>query len=348
MTDNSNRTGIRAPHSASPTRRELLAGASAVAAASVATQAVGANEADEKAVNVEGKSILITGASSGFGRLASLHLARNGARIIASMRNFDGGKRPEAQSLADTASDEKLDLSVIEIDVTQPDLVDSGTAKAHKIAGGPLDVLINNAGIAIAGPIEMHDEEALAAHFETNLFGYHRMAKAVLPKMRARGEGYLIHVSSQLGRLILPNIGMYCATKFGLEAMFEAQAYELAPFGVDATIIEPGGYPTQIWDNGKRYFDELVSRTNKAVTEQYGAHLQLAEGLQTTPRTTDPMDVPRAMAALISMPAGARPLRQPVHPNTRATDAANAAMRNVQAAVLGNGPYAKWHAYVAG
>ena len=207
-----------------PNRRELLAGASVLAAAAVAAP----SRAQDAPLNVEGKSVLITGTSSGFGRLTAEHLARNGANVVASMRNLDGGNRKEAQELADLASDEKLKLSIVEIDVIDPASVASGVRQAEESAGGALDVLVNNAGIGIGGPVEMHDEEALALQMQTNLFGYHRMARAVLPPMRGKGEGYLINISSQLGRLILPNIGMYCATKFGLEAMFEAMAYELA------------------------------------------------------------------------------------------------------------------------
>ncbi len=327
-------------------RRDLLGGASVLAAGAVAASARAQEGA--AAVDVAGKSVLITGTSSGFGLLASLHLAREGAKVIASMRNLEDGRRAEARALRTVAYDEKLDLSIIEIDVTDPDQVRRGVGEAEEIAGGALDVLVNNAGIAIAGPVEFHDEEALALQFQTNLFGYHRMARAVLPAMRRRGEGLLIQISSQLGRLVVPNIGMYSGTKFGLEAMFEAMAYELAPFGVDVSIVQPGGYPTKIWENGVRYFDALLARRDDAIEAAYEAHVDLARGLMTSPRETDPMDVPRAIAEIIAAPPGARPLRRPVHPDTRTSDAANAAMAQIQAGVLGAGPYAAWHKAVTG
>jgi len=322
-----------------PNRRDLLAGAAAISVA--ATSSVSA----EKKVNVdiEGKSVLITGSSSGFGRLSALHFARSGANVIASMRNFNSGKRPEAQELLDIANDEKLKLEVVEIDVTKEDQISSGVDQAHSIAGGTLDVLLNNAGIGIAGPIEFHDHEQAMKQFEVNLFGYHRMARAVLPKMRAKGEGLLVQVSSQLGRLIIPNIGMYCATKFAVEAMFETMAYELAPFGVEATIIEPGGYPTKIWDNGTQYFSELMESADEERKAAYEAHLQLAQGFFSGGGTTDPMDIPRAIAEIIAMPAGKRPLRKPVHPNTAGTDAINSVSTQVQTGVLGGGVYKSWH-----
>jgi NAD(P)-dependent dehydrogenase (short-subunit alcohol dehydrogenase family) len=259
------------------------------------------------------------------------------------MRNLNKGKRPEAAALLDTAATEKLKLTVVEIDVTKEAEIAAGVAKAEATAGGALDVLLNNAGIGIAGPVELHDHAQAMRQFDVNLFGYHRMARAVLPKMRAKGVGLLVQVSSQLGRIVMPNIGMYCATKFALEAMFEAMAYELAPFGVDVTIVQPGGFPTKIWDNGVRYFDDLLAGADDARKAAYKAHLELAQGFFVGGGTTDPMDVPRAIAEIIALPPGKRPLRRPVHPNTEATDALNAAHTQVQAAVMGRGPYKPWH-----
>jgi len=333
------------PHHFTPGRRALLGGASALAAAAMVSPQAAAQDA--KAVpDFTGKSVLITGTSSGFGRLTALHLARLGANVIASMRNLDHGARPAAKELAQIAAAENLKLSIVEIDVTDDAQVAGGVAAAEGIAGGAIDVLVNNAGIGMAGPVEINDMESTRLMFETNLFGYLRMARAVLPAMREKGEGQIFNVSSQLGRLLLPNIGMYCATKFGVEAMFETMAYELAPFGVEITIIQPGGYPTKIWDNGRRYVSGLMERADEARKDAYGGHIQMAQGLLAGGGSTDPMDVPHAIAEIIAMPAGKRPLRRPVHPNTQATDGANAAMAQIQAAVLGNGAYKDWHAAV--
>lgn len=327
-----------------PNRRILLGGAAALAASAAQAQTqLTPAAASEAAISLAGKSVLITGTSSGFGRLAALHFARLGANVIASMRNLKNGKRPEAQSLLDEASKDRLKLAVVEIDVTSDALVASGVAKAQKIAGGALDALVNNAGIGISGPIEIHDQARLMRQFDTNLFGSHRMARAVLPAMRARKQGLVIQVTSQLGRLVVPNIGMYCATKFAAEAMFEALAYELAPFGVEVAIVEPGGYPTRIWDNGRRYSEELLSALDAERKAAYAGHIDMAQRQFSGGGTTDPMDVPKAMAAIIAAPPGKRPLRRPVHPNTQATSTINAAVSQVQARVLGQGPYKDWH-----
>ncbi len=324
--------------------RRAFLGGTAAAGAALAAGTAGAQTAP---ADLSGKSVLITGSSSGFGRLAALHFARSGAVVIASMRNFKGGKRPEAQELADIASAEKLKLTLVEIDVTKDAQVSAGVAKAEKAAGGALDAVLNNAGIGVGGPAELYDMANLQRAFDVNFFGYQRVARAALPKMRARREGLLVLVSSQLGRIILPNIGAYCASKFAVEAMFEAMAYELAPFGVEATIAQPGGYPTKIWDNGERYFNELLEAADAERKTAYAAHLEMARGFFNGGGATDPMDVPRAIADIIALPPGKRPLRKPVHPNTQATDALNAAHAQVQATVLGQGRYKPWHDAVA-
>jgi NAD(P)-dependent dehydrogenase (short-subunit alcohol dehydrogenase family) len=324
----------------SPTidRRQLLGGATVLAAAAAAAPVLAQN-----AANVAGKSVLITGCSSGFGRLTALHLARGGANVIASMRNLQGGNRPEARELRDIAAKEKLELAMVEIDVTDEAQVAAGVREAERIAGGGLDVLVNNAGVGLAGPVELGDMEATRLIFETNLFGYLRMARAALPAMRAKKQGLVFNVSSQLGRVIIPGVGHYCATKYGVEAMFEAMAYELAPFGVEVTIIQPGGYPTKIWEGGQRNSDAMLARADEARRAAYARHIAMSQGMFGSGGSTDPMDVPRAIAEIIAMPAGSRPLRRPVHPNTRATEALNAAHAQVQAAALGNGPLAPWH-----
>lgn len=322
-------------------RRALLAGASLATAIATTARAQPAQPA-----SLAGTSVLITGSSSGFGRLTALHLADLGATVIASMRNLQGGRRPEAVSLLAEAEGKPGKVHLVEIDVMDPSQVKAGVAEAERIAGGGLDVLFSNAGVGISGPVELHDEQALATEFQTNLLGGLRMARAVLPGMRAKKAGLIMPVSSQLGRMILPNIGTYCSAKWGLEAAFEAMAYELAPFGVEVTIVEPGGYPTRIWETGAKALEAMVERNEPERVAAYDQHLAMSRASMTAPRNTDPADVARAVAELIAMPAGGRPLRRPVHPNTAVTDAVNKALAQIQAQVLGRGPYAPWHAAV--
>lgn len=313
-------------------RRQWLAGAAAVggaAAASVNAQETGQGAAQEP--DLAGQSILITGCSSGFGRLAAEHFATLGAKVFATMRNVP---RPEAEELRQFASDQKVDLTVLEIDVTKPRQIKKGVAKALAASGGSLDVLVNNAGIAYGGTVELQDEQATKNIFETNVFGPHRMAQAVLPGMRSQGKGLIIQVSSQLGRVIIPGFSQYSPTKFALEAMSEQMAYEVAPQGIEVTIVQPGGYPTKIWDNSRQLTDDLLKRADddlEAVYADYLAGLENRGG-----GSTDPMDIPRAMAKTIAMPAGDRPLRLPVHPGAKPQQGINQVSAQTQQALLQN------------
>ncbi|RED15251.1 SDR family oxidoreductase [Parasphingopyxis lamellibrachiae] len=319
-------------------RRHLLAGTAAVAALS-ATPATMPVFAQTAPTDLSGKSILITGCSSGFGRLGALHFARAGARVIATMRNLP---RPEADSLAAEAEAEDLDLRIVEIDVLSDEQVSAGVAEAERIAGGAIDILVNNAGIGITGPIELQDMEATQLMFDTNVLGYQRMARAVLPGMRAAGSGQIFAISSQLGRVIVPGAGQYSPTKFAVEAMFEQLAYELVPHNIDVTIIQPGGYPTRIWVNRNRYTAALRERTPE---ERRAAYPALVERMGTedgSGRTADPADVPRAIAEIIAMPAGTRPLRRAVHPGPKPQEAINRVSAETQVAWLGDSGFGPW------
>ncbi len=246
-------------------RRHLLAGAAATSVfAAVATRAH--SDSLEPPADLSGKSILITGCSSGFGRLGAEHYARQGARVFATMRNLP---RPEAAELRQLAADDKLPITVLELDVTDDAQVERAVRQAEQMAGGAIDVLINNAGIGISGPVEVQDMEATRRIFDTNTLGPHRLARAVLPAMRERGSGQIIQISSQLGRVIAPYSGHYSPTKFALEAMSEAMAYELVPHNIDVTIIEPGGYPTQVWVNRNIYTAALRERAAPEHTAGY-------------------------------------------------------------------------------
>ena len=318
-------------------RRQLLAG-TAAAATIVATTGL-AQTAPAADPDLTGKSILVTGTSSGFGHLGALHYARLGAKVFATMRNLP---RPEAETLRMAAEEGDLDLHILEIDVLSDEQVAAGIAEAERLAGGALDVLVNNAGIGFGGPIELQDLEATKLMFDTNVYGYHRMARAVLPAMRAAGSGLIVNVSSQLGRVIAPGIGQYSPTKFAVEAMSEQMAYELVPRGVDVTIVQPGGYPTKIWENGNRNTQALLERTPQVRLDGYPDMVESMANRGSGRRTTDPIDVPRAIADIIAMPAGSRPLRRPVHPSRIPQTAINRVSAETQLAMLGQSGAGPW------
>jgi NAD(P)-dependent dehydrogenase (short-subunit alcohol dehydrogenase family) len=316
-------------------RRHVLAGSGALAAATAA-----AAQAPSQP-SLAGKCFLITGTSSGFGRLGALHYARLGARVFATMR---GLPRPEAGELLDIAEKEKLKLEVLAMDVTSDAQVATAIAEAERRNGGPLDVLVNNAGVVIGGPVEVHDLEATRLAFDTNVFGYQRTARAVLPGMRQKRSGLIVNVSSQVGRVISPGLGLYSATKFAVESMSEQLAYEVAEHGIEVTIIQPGGYATKAGVNGARYAGALAKRADARHTAGYPQMVaamgaRMAGGGGAAAGAPDPMDVPRAIAEIAALPAGQRPLRRPVHPGPKPQLAINKVCAETQLALLEKGPF---------
>ena len=317
-------------------RRTLLGGVAAATAASTLSVSSAAQSAGP---SLKGKSILITGSSSGFGYAGALHYARAGAKVIASMRNLP---RAEADQLKAEAAKEKLDISIIEIDVTSDDEVAKGVAEAERIAGGALDILVNNAGVGYAGPIELQDMEATKLIFDTNVYGPHRMARAVLPAMRKAKRGLIFNISSQLGRVIVPSAGHYSPTKFALEAMSEAMAYELVPHNIEVCVIQPGGYPTKVWVNRNALAKKLKDRLNAEEAAAYPALVSRMGEEDGGGRSADVYDIPRAIAEIAAMPAGTRPLRRAVHPGPKPQEAINKVSAETQVAWLGNSPFGPW------
>jgi NAD(P)-dependent dehydrogenase (short-subunit alcohol dehydrogenase family) len=168
------------------------------------------------------------------------------------------------------------------------------------------------------------------------------MSRAALPGMRRTKSGLIFNISSQLGRVIAPSAGHYSPTKFALEAMSEAMAYELVPHGIEVCVVEPGGYPTKVWVNRNKLAAELRDRLNfdeRAAYPELVARMGLEDG---TRRTADPMDVPREIAKIIAMPAGTRPLRKEVHPGSKPQVAINRVSAETQVSWLGQSPFGPW------
>jgi NAD(P)-dependent dehydrogenase (short-subunit alcohol dehydrogenase family) len=212
---------------------------------------------------------LITGCSSGFGLLAALEFARRGHRVVATMRDPARGAELETAVRRET-----LPVVILPLDVCDAVQVTGMVARAEE-EHGPLDVLVNNAGIELRSSIEDADEADIRRQFDTNVFGTVRMIQAVLPRMRARRAGTIVNVSSIAGLVSRPFGGFYAASKHALEAITEALHYEVAPFGIRVALVEPGQYGTRLLDNaypGRRFtpaspywersarFDERIRR----------------------------------------------------------------------------------------
>lgn len=185
---------------------------------------------------------LVTGTSTGIGLATSLHLARNGYRVFAGMRNL-----AKADALKQAAGSEDLSVDIVQLDVTDSDSVDAAIATAS--ARAPIDVLVNNAGIGGATPLELTPEDEHRAIFETNYFGAVRCIQGVITSMRERGSGTIVNITSMEGRMAFPNQIAYSATKWALEAVGEALAHELYRFGVRVVNVEPGVIMTSIFEN---------------------------------------------------------------------------------------------------
>jgi NAD(P)-dependent dehydrogenase (short-subunit alcohol dehydrogenase family) len=196
--------------------------------------------------------VLITGCSSGFGLLTALQFARKGDQVFASMRDTS-----KAGPLEQARQVDKLPIEIVQLDVTDDRSVQGAVRKVTE-STGRIDVLVNNAGIGIHGPVEETDVEEAREILETNFFGVMRVTNAVAPKMREQRSGTIVNVSSLAGRVVAPFQGIYASSKYALEALSEALHYELHPFGIRVVVVEPGGFQTSIETNRRipRRFSE--------------------------------------------------------------------------------------------
>jgi NAD(P)-dependent dehydrogenase (short-subunit alcohol dehydrogenase family) len=285
-------------------------------------------------VNSNGSVVLVTGGSTGFGRLTAETLARQGHSVFASMRNVGVGGRnaSHAVEFKDLAERDGLALEVVEIDTGDEGSVKRGVAEVARKAGR-IDVLVNNVGQGSWGLVEAFTTEQQKDLFETNFFSAYRMNRAVAPLMRERGSGLIVQVSSLIGRLVLPFMVTYSTAKHAVEALAEGYHYELAPLGIDSVIVEPQSHPTQ----GSLH--KIMKPADAERLEAYGelagrsnAMFEDNDRMLTGEGAPDPRDVADAVARLIATPAGERPLRttvggpmtQLVRPINRATEGAQA------------------------
>jgi NAD(P)-dependent dehydrogenase (short-subunit alcohol dehydrogenase family) len=187
----------------------------------------------------------VTGSSSGIGLETALLLARSGFQTYATMRNLK-----KSQNITKIANAENLPLTVIQLDVNDDrsvkDAISQIVAENERI-----DVLVNNAGYGLFSPIEDVTLGQVKEQFETNFFGVVRVTREVLPIMRKKREGTIVNVSSGAGRVGIPVLSAYAATKFALEGLSESMRYELKEWGINIVIIEPGAIRTKVLENVK-------------------------------------------------------------------------------------------------
>ena len=257
-----------------------------------------------------GDVILITGTSSGFGRLLAESCARQGYTVYASMRQATGRNATAREALQTLAAAAGLSLHVLELDVTDEASVEHAVREVITRAGR-IDVLINNAGFSYIGLNEACTLADLYHQFDTNFFGVARMNRAVLPHMCRQGSGLLIYMSSAGGRIIVPFLGAYTASKFALEALAESYHYQLYSLGIDTVILQPGAHATSVATNALSPSEADRGAGYGSVAAQIeqvipGFRAFFATGAQA------PQAVIDAVGAVLAMPPGTRPLRIPI------------------------------------
>ena len=275
----------------------------------------------------QAKRVVITGASSGFGEGAVRAFADKGYRVWGTMRDADGrnaGKKAALEALS-------KNVSVIDMDVASDESVAAGFARI--LAQGPVDVLINNAGIMYLGITEAFSIAQAKEQMETNYYGAIRTMQAVLPGMRAARSGLIINCSSLVGQISPPFFSTYSATTHALEGYTQGLRYELSPFGIDVAIVEPGPFGTGLLASGQApaHGDMLASYGELAgVPAAMGAHFAAFLQSEQAPK---PQLVVDAYVALADMPAGKRPTRTVVG-IAWGVDEMNAAKQPIQDRVL--------------
>lgn len=278
-------------------------------------------------MNSSNKVIVITGCSSGFGEGAVKAFADKGYRVWGTLRDAQG--RNAAKKAALEAYSNRV--SVIDMDVTD----DASVAAAfeHILTQGPVDVLINNAGVMYLGITEAFSIAQAKEQMETNYFGAIRTMQAVLPSMRAARSGLIINTSSLVGQISPPFFSTYSATKHALEGYVQGLRYEVSPFGVDVAIVQPGPFGTGLLASGQAPArDEVLysygdlAGVPAALSQHFATFLQ-------SEQAPNPQLVVDAYLALADLPVGRRPTRTVVG-ITWGVDAMNAAKQPIQDHVL--------------
>lgn len=278
-------------------------------------------------MNTAHKTILITGASSGFGRDTAETLAAAGHKVFAGIRDPLGRNQAVAEALSAQG------ITPVTLDVTDDASVNDAVAALLKQSGGALDVVINNAGVASAGVSEGFAPEQVRALFEVNVIGVQRVLRAALPTLRQQGDGLVINIGSVLGRVTFPFFGLYGASKFAVEALTDSYRYELSQLGVDVALVQPSAYPTNMYATAQQPADTARGAAYGDIGAIPGAMFKTFTEMFSAADAPRPHDVAEAIVKLIATPKGQRPARVVVG-QPFGSDAINAAVAPVQEQVI--------------
>ena len=273
------------------------------------------------------KTILVTGASSGFGRLTAEMLSKSGHKVFAGFRSAEGARKQIADEL------KAKNIEILKVDVTDQASVDKAIVQLLEKSGDKLDVVVNNAGMASAGLSEAFTAEQVRDLFEVNVFGVQRVMRATLPMLRATRAGLVINVGSILGRVTLPFFGLYGASKYAVEAMTDSYRYELSQLGVDVVLVQPSAYPTNMYAAAQKPANGGLVKSYGATGEVPGKILKTFMTLFQGENAPNPQDVATAIDKIVATPAGSRPERVVVG-LPFGSDAVNTAVAPIQRGVI--------------
>lgn len=210
----------------------------------------------------DNKTVLITGASTGIGRDAALHMDRLGWQVFAGVR-----KERDAQSLLDAKTGR---LVPVTLDVAKQDSIDACFAQIDELLGGAqLGGVVNNAGIAVGGPLETLDLDEIRWQFEVNVFGLIAVTQKAIPMLRRGAGGRIVHVGSIAGKVTTPLMTPYCASKHAVESVSDGLRLELARWGIWSCVIEPGVIETPIWDKADTEFEQIEAKLGEEGNRLY-------------------------------------------------------------------------------
>jgi NAD(P)-dependent dehydrogenase (short-subunit alcohol dehydrogenase family) len=262
------------------------------------------------------KVVVVTGASSGFGRLSANAVARSGHTVYASMRETSGRNAPQVAELQKFAKDSKIDLRAIELDVQSQDSVDRAVAKIIS-THGHIDVVIHNAGHMVFGPAEAFTPEQLAELYDINVLSTQRVNRAILPQLRKQRNGLLVWVSSSSSAGgTPPYLAPYFAAKAGMDAMAVIYARELTLWGIETSIVVPGAFTggtNHFARSGRPADDARVAEYEAGPYANYGNKIMKAFSA-IVPPDADAAAVGDAIAKIVDMPFGKRPFRVHIDP----------------------------------
>ena len=280
--------------------------------------------------------ILVTGASSGFGRLTALALARAGHTVYASMRDVSGRNAPAAAEYAELSAKEGIDLRPIELDVQSETSVNTAVEKLIADSGS-IDVVVHNAGHMMFGPAEAFTAEQLAQQYDVNVLGTQRINRAALPHMRARRKGLLVWISSSSSAGgTPPYLSPYFAAKAAMDSLAVQYARELSRWGIETTIVVPGAFT-----RGTNHFAHSGSPADKARVAEYeaGPYAGFGEEVQKAfaaivPDDADPAPVADMIVEAVAAPFGKRPFRLHYDPAQDGADVGFAVLDRLRAEML--------------